>query len=305
MSGDPVLHTFVSEAREMLEEMERALLATLAVLTALYAGLASASGPGAPGAAAAPGCTRPIRVASAPQGRSMIIAADGSIGGIVKDFLDLVSQRSGCQFEYVPMPRARAFVMLSSGQIDIVPAATRTEERDRAGSFIALFSSRPALIALKTHSPAVLGVRDLIDGTLVLGIIRGFDYGPEYQQLLDNPRIMARVNQIRDAELAARMLRAGRIDALLMAPTTIADTAEAVGILEQLLVTPVDGLPFSPGGMYLSAGALDPEDLRTLSAVIQQLARQGAYSRLIEHYYASPSWALLHIRGMPGLTPKR
>lgn len=282
-----------------------AMLALLMVLAAINAETAIASAPVAPDAAGPPGCTRPIRVAAAPQGRSMIIAADGSIGGIVRDFLDQVSQRSGCQFEYVPMPRARAFVMLGSGQIDIVPAATRTEERDRAGPFIALFSSRPALVALKTHTPAVLSVRDLIDSKLVLGTIRGFNYGAEYQQLLDNPNFMARVNEIRDAELAVRMLRAGRIDALLMAPTTIADTAAAVGILEQLTVTPVDGLPFSPGGMYLSTRALDPVDLRTLSKATQQLARQGAYTRLVEHYYAFPSWALQHIRGMPWLTPKR
>ena len=92
-------------------------------------------------------CSRPVKVAISPMGRNMMVEADGSVGGLVPDFLQLAAARTGCRFDFITVPRARALAMLQSGEIDLLPGATRTAERDQAGIFVHMYNSRAMLIA--------------------------------------------------------------------------------------------------------------------------------------------------------------
>ncbi|MES2297958.1 MAG: transporter substrate-binding domain-containing protein [Pseudomonadota bacterium] len=113
----------------------------------------------------------------------MMVSPNGAVSGIVRDFLELVSQQFGCTFELLVVPRARAFVMLASGEIDIVPSVNRTELRDQTGKFVDVYDKRPMLIALK--GPQASSVPDLLRGTTSIGVVRGYDYGQAYTALLD------------------------------------------------------------------------------------------------------------------------
>ncbi len=270
----------------------RALATELAILGALAGACFAARADPAPSMA----CSRLIKVAISPIGRSMMVSGNGAVTGIVRDFLDLVSQRSGCAFDYMVVPRARAFAMLEKGNIDVVPAVNRTDQRDQWGKFVHLYDNRPMLIAFKERLPSALGLAQLIDGPTSIGVVRGYDYGPAYAALLSDPRMQTRVSLVLDPEMSARMLVAGHIDAVLMAPSAFVDAAELAGIVDLVFVTPVDGLPFAPAGMYFARRGVDATDQAKVETAIDFLVKRGEYSRLLKKYYANPRWALGNLK---------
>ncbi len=235
-------------------------------------------------------CSRLIKVAISPIGRSMMVSDKGGVTGIVRDFLDLVSQRSGCAFDYQPVPRARAFAMLEKGDIDIVPSANRTDQRDQWGKFIHLYNNRPMLVSLKATPPSTLA--QLVDGSTSICVVRGYDYGPAYAAFVGDPRMQSRVSPVRDPEICARMLVMGRIDAVLIAPSAFVEAAMVAGIVDKVLVTPVTDLPFAPTGLYFAQRRVDAADRTKVETAIDFLVKHGEYRRLLEKYYASTSWAL-------------
>jgi len=102
--------------------------------------------------------------------------------------------------------------------------------------------------------------------------------------------------------MGARMLAAGRMDAVLMAPSAFVDAAEQAGIVDKILVIPVEGLPFASAGMYLVQRDQDVTDLAKVQAAINFLVDRGEYSRLLAKYYAKPRWALGNLKSTPSVT---
>lgn len=279
-------------------------LCTLVATVAISGGLSCAcfAAPVRSGTPSSKACSRVFTVAASSIGRSMMVSSTGAVSGVVRDFLDLVSQRSGCVFNYVIVPRSRAFVMLETGTVDIVPSVNRTEQRDHFGKFFHLYDNRPMLISLKGRLPSMLGLAQLINGPTTIGIVRGYDYGPAYTALLSDPHMRRRVTVVRGPNMGARMLAAGRMDAVLMAPSAFVDAAEQAGIVDKILVIPVEGLPFASAGMYLVQRDQDVTDLAKVQAAINFLVDRGEYSRLLAKYYAKPRWALGNLKSTPSVT---
>lgn len=237
-------------------------------------------------------CSRAVRVAASPIGRSMMVSATGVVSGNVVDFLSLVARQSGCKFQYIVVPRTRAFLMLATGAVDIVPSVNRTEERDRWGTFIHLYSTRPMLMSLDGRIPASISFNELVNSRITLGVVRGYNYGPAYMAMLNEPALQTRISQVPDPDTIARMLLAGRMDAGMMTPAAFVAAAEAANIADRVVVTPVAGIPASPAGMYINGKKLPAEDGKKIMDAITTLARRGEYTRLLRQSYASPKWAI-------------
>lgn len=276
------------------------VVARLAFLTGMLIACCAVPARARQAAESIPACSRPVKVAISPIGRSMMVSSNGTVTGIVRDFLELVSQRSGCTFEYLVVPRARAFLMLETGEIDVVPSVNRTDQRDQWGKFVHLYNNRAMLIALKGVQPTTLA--QLLDGTMTIGVVRGYDYGPAYMALLGDPRMQSRISVVRDPETCARMLAIGRMDAVLMAPSAFVEAAESLGITDKVIVTAIAGLPFVPTGLYFAQRRLDAMAQVKLQGAIDALAKRGEYAHLLEKYYAIPRWALGNLKTNPSNT---
>ncbi|MES2297957.1 MAG: hypothetical protein V4582_13005 [Pseudomonadota bacterium] len=97
---------------------------------------------------------------------------------------------------------------------------------------------------------------------------------------------------LRAPEACARILAAGRMDAILMAPSAFVDAAELLGISDKVTVTPVAGLPNAPVGFYCAQRRIDSADQTKVLSTINSLVKRGEYARLFRKYYAIPHWAL-------------
>jgi polar amino acid transport system substrate-binding protein len=244
-------------------------------------------------ASAQAACSRPVKVAISPMGRNMMVDADGAVGGLVPDFLSLVAARTGCRFAFITVPRARALKLLELGDIDLLPGATRTAQRDQAGLFVPMYNSRAMLIALAGKLPPEIALAEVARRELTFGAIRGNNYGPEYMRLVAEAGSLPRLSLVPDPDTAARMLAAGRFDAVLAGPSVFAEAAQRAGLADKVAITAVGGMQPAQVGFYLNRRALPAADQAQLRDAVTLLVTRGEYSRLVRQYYAEPKWSTL------------
>ncbi|WP_315648564.1 substrate-binding periplasmic protein [Roseateles aquae] len=239
-------------------------------------------------------CSRPIEVPLAPVGQSVVIAADAGFSGVYPELLKSLERRHGCQFLFSAVPRARLELMFETGKADVLIPASRTPRRDEFGEFVPLISARPTLISLKSDRPALLSLKDLSERRdLRVVLVRGFDYGDEYQALVRELARQGRVTWESDAVSVARSLAAGAADLTLMAPSiligAITGDARVQQLAERLRIEPVEELPWSESGAYLSRSSLGDGDRARLRELLEQGAKSGAVWRGFQKYYPAGS----------------
>lgn len=243
---------------------------------------------------AAGACSRTIEAPLAPVGLSVILAADGAASGVYPDLLHSVERRSGCQFHFSAVPRARQELLFENGQADILIPASRSPRRDEVGEFVPLIASRATIIGLRGERLPLQSLRELAEQRQWrVALVRGFDYGDEYQQI---SRELARQNRLSlqvDATSVARMLLSGQADLTIMAPSillgAIANEARIQPLQERLRIEPVDELPWSESGAYLSRNSLTESDRQRLREALEQGARSGSVWRSFQKYYPAGS----------------
>lgn len=242
------------------------------------------------------GCSRPISVAASPIGYSTVVSPDGKVSGVVPEFLAFVSQLSGCQFEYLPMPRNRGIAEFEAGAIDMITSAVQTEERDRFGSFVPTLVAPVGLIMLRDND-----IRDpesqLFRGELTINVVRGHDFGDGYRSIVEQLKRQGRVEEVDNAEVVLRKMLSHRADATVSVSVTQAEVAERLGVSDKLRFVPLHSIKPVVAGFYLSLTHLPPEDRKTLTNAINSLLKRGTYSRIYMAKY--PAWATVGITEPP------
>lgn len=234
-------------------------------------------------------CSRVINVPVAATGLSVVIDGE-SISGIYPELLRGLTDKEGCTFALTAVPRARMEVLFESGRADLLIPASKTPKRDQHGSFIALIHNRPMLISLQPARPAITSTRDLLNQAGVkVALVRGFDYGAVYQDLVTALGQQGRLVLEVDALSVARLLKSGAADATIMAPSIFAgavqDDERVRDLQDKLRIEPLAELPWGDSGVYLSNTALNPQDKATLQDALERAAKSGVVWKGFQRYY--------------------
>lgn len=235
-------------------------------------------------------CSRVIQVPVAAIGLSVLIEGE-SIKGVFPDLLHSLSDKEGCTFALSAVPRARLEVLFESGRADMLIPASKTPKRDAVGSFVALVQSRATLVSLQSKRPTIRTTRELLEQTgLKVALVRGFDYGPVYQELVATLGKQGRVILEVDALSVARLLKNGTADVTIMASTILAGAVQGDervrDMLDKLRVEPLDELPWGANGVYLSNSTLNPQDKAALQDALERAARSGDVWKGYQRYYS-------------------
>ncbi|MES2950439.1 MAG: transporter substrate-binding domain-containing protein [Pseudomonadota bacterium] len=235
-------------------------------------------------------CSRVIQAPMSVIGQSVFVDGD-SMSGIYPDLLRGLSDKEGCTFAMSEVPRARLEVLFETGRADVLIPASKTPKRDAVGTFIALVHNRAALLSLQSRRPTIKTTRELLEQTgLKVALVRGFDYGPVYQELVTALTKQGRVILEVDALSVARLLKAGTADLTIMASTILAGAAQSDDrvrdMLDKLRVEPLEELPWGDSGVYISNTALNPQDKATLLEALERAARSGEVWKGFQRYYS-------------------
>ncbi|OYT92439.1 MAG: hypothetical protein CFE43_08285 [Burkholderiales bacterium PBB3] len=225
----------------------------------------------------------------APSGQGVTI--DGStISGIYPEILRSNQSKDTCLFALSAVPRARLELLFENGVADVLIPASKTVRRDELGTFVPLSYSRAVLISLQGERPAIKSVRELLDQKdLKLALVRGYDYGPVYQEMAAELTRQGRLQWETDPLSVARLLKNGSVQATVMAPTilagTVAEDERVRDLADKLRFEGIEELPWVSNGLYISK-ALSEADRQALLEFFDRVAKSGAVWKGFQQYYA-------------------
>jgi polar amino acid transport system substrate-binding protein len=236
------------------------------------------------------GCSRVINVPVSATGQSVIVDGD-TIKGIYPDLLRSLAEKDGCTVALSTVPRARLEMLFETGRADVLIPASKTPKRDAHGTFIPLVHNRAMLISIQSGRAPIKSVQELLEQPGVkIAVVRGFDYGPAYQSLVATLETQGRVIMEVDSLSVARLLKAGTVDATIMAPSILAgalqDDERVRDLLDKLRFESLRELPWGDSGAYISNSTLGAADKAALQAALERAARSGVVWKGFQQYYA-------------------
>lgn len=225
----------------------------------------------------------------APTGLSVTVDGD-TISGIYPEILRSTQSKETCLFALSAVPRARLELLFETGKADILIPASKTPKRDELGVFVPLGFSRAALISLTSERPTITSAKELLEARdLKVVLVRGYDYGPAYQELVTELNRQGRLHWQSDPLSVARQLKSGIADATIMAPTilagTIADEERVRDLADKLRFEPLQELPWLANGAYISKSVSEADRL-ALMEFFDRIAKSGAVWKGFQQYYA-------------------
>lgn len=251
------------------------ILATLAALLAAQGALA--------------GCSREIIAPLSPTGATVRVK-DGMFTGAYPDILRGAA-KAGCNITMQAVPRARLEWLFENGQSDLLMPASRTPSRDRVGLFVPMISNRPTVISLGGSRPPLANAAELLARQeLRVVVVRGYNYGEAYEQLLQALEKQGRLYREVDAMAVARLMQAGAAELTIMSPTIISALANAFpdrvpGLAARLRIEPLPELPWVQDGVYISKQALGAEDRAALRDIFEKAARSETVLEAYRRYH--------------------
>ncbi|GJI91706.1 hypothetical protein RugamoR1_48690 [Rugamonas sp. R1(2021)] len=235
------------------------------------------------------GCSRTIVVPVAPTGFSVIIDG-GKVSGVFPDALRELGKKAGCEFAFPVIPRARiSYMFLQSGEADLLLPASRSDERDSQADFVPMMKLKMALISNKNGPVRAASVAELLAHPDWRGVVvRSYVFGNEYNALMEQLEAQRRVSYAAAPLMVARMMKAGRADFTVVAPTifltSLNEDPEMAGFAGQVRFSALDGLPPTDSGIYVSRRSLSKADQAQLHQLLRQAA-QGTLWKWFQHYY--------------------
>jgi len=214
------------------------------------------------------------------------VSFDGErASGIYPTLLHELGTATGCEFHIQRVPRARLQKMFESAQADVLLPASASPSRESTGEFVPLIQVRASLLSLTGKKPTPRSLAELAaQSDLKIAVVRGFTFGPAYDQMVMALREQKRLVEEPDVTGVARALRLGLAQATVMTASifigTLVNEAGLAPLAKQVRADPLEELGWSESGVYLSRHALTEADRRTLRVAFTQLAKAGRVWRL-------------------------
>jgi len=224
--------------------------------------------------AARAGCSRPIVAPASALGQMIVVGKDGAVSGIYPELLREQGRKAGCRFAFPVVPRARAEMMLRTGQADLLLGATAGPERLRWGDYIPMVGTEWRLVSKAGATPPSSAAALTALSGIRFNAVRGFNYGTDYQAMLAALDRKGELELVADAQTVAAKMLAGRADYSYMPSHTFAVALASLGLdagrRALFQYTRLADIPPSTSGVYLSK-QLAPADARQVAAILLAL----------------------------------
>lgn len=244
-------------------------------------------------APASAGCSRVIKVPAAPTGHAVTFKHDKA-GGLFPEMLKVIGAKTGCEFKWSVVPRIRLEAMFEAGSADLLVAVTQLDRRDRHGIFVPVLESRPTLISLAGDRPRIHNFAQLLaQRELRVALVRGYDYGAQYRELMKTLAAQGRLYMEPDSLSIGRLMAGGMADVTIMPASSfigaLKDDPRVKGLVERLRTEPLDELPWIKAGVYLSKKSLTKADRDLLESALVASVKSGAWWSTFKKYFPPTS----------------
>lgn len=221
---------------------------------------------------------------------------DGGWAGIDKDIVDELEKRTGCHFQATLESRVRIWTQLSTGKLDMSVSGIPTPEREKFARFIPYFATRNYVLQPK-GLPAAAGTAEgfLAIPEYKVAVVKSFKHGTDYDAWLDKLRAQGRVFDAPDFRSVVRLLKIGRVQAVLALPTSWVQVLEQEGMTGDVRVLDWSPRDSVPHGLILSRERVPLATAERFARAIQDMRDDGTLLAIFKrHVGADLAAALLN-----------
>jgi polar amino acid transport system substrate-binding protein len=236
--------------------------------------------------AALPVCACHLRMASESWPPYIYSGGDGALTGADVELAQAIVQAAGCTLEIVPeLPSLRREILFRQGKLDLMLAASRTDERRRYARFSTPYRhERVGLFAApgKLRQFAHIDSFDTIarQRIAVLAPRAGW-YGPDYARAAATPDAGAWRYTFGNFRQGIQMFRAGRAELIMGDTAALRHEAKQQGVA----LAPLPYVPFSaPVHLMLNAASTTQAQLARIDGAIAKLEQSGVLATIRARY---------------------
>lgn len=144
---------------------------------------------------------------------------NGQYEGIFPDYISLIGQRAGLQFNLVTHSTwAETIAAIKSSECDIIPGAMQTPDRAHYMGFSDAFLSMPAVLAVNSKTPDNISLSELLKQPIAIVASSAFI------EIIKNRYPNTTVIGVNSVDEGLRLLKKGKVIALLDTPNSISST---------------------------------------------------------------------------------
>lgn len=224
---------------------------------------------------------RPISFAHYEYG---LLHAEG-IGGIDDDVLKELAKRSGCEFVTSLRPRARIWIELERGLLDMAGSGIQTPARDKFAWF-AHYVLEDNVVHIGPKVPASISSLEafVANPTLIIGGVRSYSYSTNYDRQLQPLADANRFYNVSDPITLFRMFDRGRYDIFIASQFISLHYFKVLKLPPPKRIEDWDPDPPTPSGLVMSKKTFTPAQAEGWQRLIAQMLADGTMRKiLIQH----------------------
>lgn len=229
------------------------------------------------------GCTAPIKVALYDIG---LLYSDSTKSGIDKDFLELLSKESNCQFETSLMPRARIWSELESGSLAISTSGISTPERNAFAYFINYIQSKNyALLRVSDKNLKLTNLNDFFqpESRNFIGVVRSFKHGTEIDSFLKKAYTKNRVKEFASIQNVYKAFLNNEINLMFSLQIVFPQLLKDYELERKIVIKNVSSENI-PHGLILSRKKFNETQYQNWNILINKLLKNGSVKKNIAHH---------------------
>jgi len=204
--------------------------------------------------------------------------------GIDKEMFEELARRSGCQLRLVVESRIRIWDQMRRGRVQMTLSALTSPERREIAELVPYAQGRYQVLMRRELAARINSIAAFeADPRLKLLDVRGYVHGPTIDAWVARMRSQGRLVEAGDFKTAARMMRAGRADALLALPSGWGIAQAAFDDPDELV--PVDVTPSERNAVALAIIHTMPEaDRQRLKRALQAMLAEGNVHEILKRH---------------------
>lgn len=203
-------------------------------------------------------------------------------GGIDDDVQKELAKRSGCKFETDLRPRARIWVELERGTLDMAGSGVQTPARDKFAWF-AHYVVEDNHVHIGSQVPtAIKSMEDFIaDPKLTVGGVRSYSYSPNYDRQVQTLIDAKRFYSVNDPIMLYRMFDAGRYDVFIASQFLSLHYFKILRLKPPKRIEDWDPDPPTPSGLVVSKKSFTPAQAEGWQRLIAQMLADGTVRKIL------------------------
>lgn len=212
---------------------------------------------------------------------------DGEATGADVALMRELGAAIGCEVVFRELPWARQLLELENGMLDVAMSASWTPERAEYVHFSTPYRRADMAIFVRRGSASeypLEALAEVPDIGFRLGVILGYYYGPEFEELKQDPAFAAYVDPAADYPTNINKLLHGRIDGLLVDDMAVMRAeAERLGVADRVEAHPLR-MPGDEFHLMLSRRSVPPEVVAAIDRQLEAMTASGRIRAILDRF---------------------